>query len=627
MKKKNIAFITLITSISLMIIPSFCMCIVTADPSDHFPLHVTDEVIVNALDFLRVQQSEDDGIGGFIVSSWAAMAIAASGERPEEWGNLIEYLQETIHQLDEDKATDWERMTLAIVCCDRNPREFGGMDFVEQIENFFDGEQIGNEANIYDDVFGTLALVASGGKQDSFLIQTVCMHIKEKQREDGGWGDVDSTSAAIMALISAGEPASSASIRQSLAFLKTAQDESGGFQSWGTVNAASTAWAVSALVAAHEDPTSQAWKQNEKTPVDFLIDLQEPDGSFKWTVEQRRNPEWMTSYVLSALLGKPYPVITCAVSSSEEEEWTGSVRIEGSDTTIWTGEVTVGSSVIYAYNVSSGATEEFVIPYPSILGTLDSASQIGGFSYVVHYYPDWDAFYVQAIENDEDWWHYWADYSLPMVGAGQYHLSEDDHEILWGYLEDWYAQALRIFVDKESVHPSMPVTVTVTNETLSPVEEAVVTIDGINYVTDEQGEVSIYVTTEGSYDIGAEKEGYVRSELLTLVVELKVDILQPEENAFYFNNRKNPLPWKGIFIIGFIDVTVYADEEVSYVEFYVNDEHLSTDTSSPFAWRWNERSLFTKTLHLKGYLSDGTCIEVERDVFMINLFPRLHPEM
>jgi len=36
--------------------------------------------------------------------------------------------------------------------------------------------------------------------------------------------------------------------------------------------------------------------------------LQQDDGSFKWNENSSKNPEWMTSYIIPALLGKHYPV-------------------------------------------------------------------------------------------------------------------------------------------------------------------------------------------------------------------------------------------------------------------------------------------------------------------------------
>jgi len=633
MKRIIATFMVLLICVTLINIPTDIFCSVTADPSEDYPYQPTDEIIIQALDYLRIQQSVDGSIGGFAVTSWAAMTIAASEEDAHDWGNLVEYLRENADRIDDDKATDWERQVLAIVACEENPRDFGGIDYIAKVESFFDGEQIGHLANLYDDFFGILALIASGIEKDSSIIQTVRIYIKQKQHENGGWGDVDSTAAAIMALIASGEHSSSVSIMNALSFIKTTQVESGGFQSWGTANAASTAWAVSAIVAAQQDPTSEDWNKNDNTPIDFLISLRQENGCFNWAEGQSMNPEWMTSYVIPALLGKSYPIKIYESNGGgggnnggNEDEWTGNIRIEGKENTIWNGEITVGNSTITAYNDSSGQMEDYFIPYPSVLGALDEASQEGGFSHYVIYYPSWDAFYVQTIAGDSDWWHYWVDYELPMVGAGKYELTEDDNEILWGYLEDWNAKALRISIDKKSVHPSTVFIVTVTNVTLSPVEDALVYVDGMEYFTNQNGEVSISIDEEGTYEIYAEKDGYVRSDRATILVEKKIEIIHPEDNSLYFNNRKTNLPWRGILIVGFLDISISAHEDVVRVEFYIDDEFGYEDTSSPFSWRWNERSLFKKKILVKAHLVDESIIVTSKEVVIFNLFPRLHPE-
>lgn len=304
MKKIFATLIVLLISMILLNIPVDIFNTASADSGESYPFQPTDDIIIEALGYLRSQQATDGSIGGFSVSSWAAMAISAAEEDPHDWRSLVEYLRENADRIDENKATDWERQTLAIVACDENPRSFGGIDYLAKVESFYDGVQIGSLVNLYDDFFGILALVSGGIDKDSSVIQTVRAYIKENQNEDGGWGDVDSTATAVMALITAGEDSNSGCITDALSFMKTNQAESGGFQSWGTANAASTAWAVNAIVATGRDPTSSEWRINGDSPVDFLLSLQQENGCFNWAVNQNMNPEWMTSYVIPALLGK-----------------------------------------------------------------------------------------------------------------------------------------------------------------------------------------------------------------------------------------------------------------------------------------------------------------------------------
>jgi hypothetical protein len=629
----------------LMNIQANVLISVSADPGENYPYQPTDDVIMKALEYLRNRQAGDGSIGGFSVSAWAAMAISSAGEDSHAWGDLVGYLRENADRLDDTMATDWERQTLAIVACNENPRNFGDIDYVAKVESFYDGTQIGSYANLYDDFFGILALISGGVDKDSSIVQTVHSYIKEKQNENGGWGDVDSTAAAIMALIVAGEDPDSGCVTDALSFMKTTQTGSGGFQSWGTTNAASTAWAVDAIVSTGRDPTSDEWRNNGNSPIDFLLGLQQESGCFNWAVNQTMSPEWMTSYVIPALLGIPYPVRinesdggTGDNNDGDDENgnnngwagyWMGSIRIEGKTDTIWNGEVTVSNSTITALNDSSGEMEDYYISYPSVLGALDEASQEGGFSYYVIYYPSWDAFYVKTIANDSDWWHYWVDYTLPMVGVGAYNLTEDNREILLGYLENWTACALRITAEKHTVNESEEFMVRVCNETMYPVRGAFVFVDSLVYnKTDTNGNAIIHIDTAGEYKIYAEKDGYVRSGKASVHVTAKkiVEIVKPADNAFYLWNRKTGIRIQKILIIGPIDIQVSTTDDVEKVEFYVGDMLKYVDTERPFTWRLNEQTFFKKEMiKVKAYTNDNDSIyKIQNLIRYIDSLPENH---
>lgn len=640
MRKESIVAMVVILGLMLVNIQTNILSSVSADPNGDYPYQSTDEVVVNALQYLRSRQAGDGSIGGFSVSAWATMALAAANEDAHEWGNLVNYLHNNVNRLDGNTTTDWERYTLAITACNENPRNFEGIDFVTKIESFYDGTQIGNTASLYDDDFGILALISCGVDANTPLVQQVKTHILSQQQENGGWGDVDATSAAVMALVAAGKNPQSASLTDAVAFMKTKQTESGGFQSWGTANAASTAWAIDALVAVGQDPTSETWKNNGTSPVDFLISLQRPDGGFNWAVGQNMNSEWMTSYIIPALLGKPYPTKIYKSDNGDNNDgddttapvgtWTGMIRIEGKNSTIWSGIVNVSESTITAFNESSGHMETYDIPYPSVLGALDEAAGIGHFSYYVIYYPSWQAFYVKTIGNDSDWWHYWVDFTLPMVDAGHYELTANNKEILFGYLENWTAHALRITVDKENINVSEEIHVQVFNETLAPVENALVYVGSTSYSTDENGNVTLAISNPGKYKIYAEKNGYVRSEKVMIQVKKSVEIIKPDDGAVYLWNQKTKIPCKTILIVGQIDIEVNAADSVQKVEFYVNGELRFTDNEPPFTWRLNSRAFGKKmTVQVIGYtFTDKALLRLydsdEKEMMVFNCFPLLH---
>lgn len=306
MQNKSITFLIVMLSILIVNVNSNYM-ISSAEYDYDFSHSSYDAQINNALDFLQEQQANDGNIGGFAVSAWASMAIASAGEDPNDWSKLVSYLEEKTNLLD-DKATDWERQTLAIVACNKNPQNFADTDFVKKIISFYDGNQIGSTGNLFDDYFGILALISAGVDKNESIIQNTRSYIISKQNSNGGWGDSDSTSAAIMALIAAGEDKNAIVITNAFSFLKTLQTADGGFHSWGNTNTASTAWVVMAINSIEGNPASNEWEKNGNTPLDYLLALQQEDGSFNWTASRRNGPEWMTSYVIPALLGKTYPI-------------------------------------------------------------------------------------------------------------------------------------------------------------------------------------------------------------------------------------------------------------------------------------------------------------------------------
>ena len=161
-----------------------------------------------------------------------------------------------------------------------------------------------------------LGAAALGEEIPASAIEALLSH----QGEDGGWewqagfgADTNTTAVAIQALIAAGHPADADEITAALAFLKSAQNETGGFvydpktPEYGA-DANSTAYAIQALRAAGVDPTTEAWTAGGFTPVRFLLGLQLADGSFEWQPNTGSNL-MATAQAVPALLGQPYPVV------------------------------------------------------------------------------------------------------------------------------------------------------------------------------------------------------------------------------------------------------------------------------------------------------------------------------
>lgn len=496
-----------------------------------YPLTTSDAEVTDALNYLRTQQGTDGSIGDFATSAWAMMAIAASREDPHDWKvdtnpSIVDYLASNAGSA--STATDYARMLLAIAAANEDPASFGGMDFASLLQATYDGTQIGDSSLLNDDFWGVLGLIAAGEDPTSAIIADSVSFILSNQGDDGGWSwgvgqtsDVDDTAAAIMALIAAGQPTSSQAITDALAYIKSTQMDNGGFESWGSTNSATDSWGIDGIVAADEDPTSTGWVSVAgNDPVDDLLTFQNPDGSFNWTVATPSNKELMTSYAITALLGAPYPV---AVLQAQEGV-TVNVRIEGQNGTVWSGAVTVTESTI----IDDQGGQHY-LDQPTALGALDEASQAGGFPYVVQ--DTAYGLYVYSINGEEPaglaGWMYRVDSYSPMVGAADFILDETTppnpphQEVLFAYSE-WGQTPLEVEVDDTTPSVDDTFTVTVTQysddtNTWSPCDGATIHADQ-DYTTDQDGTVAITIDVDMTIEVYAEKEGFIRSNRVTVTV-------------------------------------------------------------------------------------------------------------
>jgi len=311
-----------------------------------------------ALKFLQAKQTPSSGsIGSFSTSAWAVLAIAAAREDPRErklYGrSLVDYL--AAHPLlpynDFVIATfeDCARTLLAIsVLGDIDPTNFGNVNYLTMVKSYHDGVQFGDPVSVNDDALGILALTACGDRSAAERINKSRGYIVSHQNEDGGWSriienhhngnetnetdniidgnttdgnatngnttngnatfevtsDLRTTAFVIQALVAAGEPLDSNITIDALAFLCRNIDSDGGFS-----DAVTTSYAVQAIVAMGENPLE--WRNtsvnDSATPIDYLMSLQQPDGSFNYTTNQSFFPRYTTTKVIPALATCPYP--------------------------------------------------------------------------------------------------------------------------------------------------------------------------------------------------------------------------------------------------------------------------------------------------------------------------------
>jgi len=509
-----------------------------------YPYSNSEQEVSQALEWLRSQQQTNGSIGSFATSSWAVMAIVASGEDPHDWSNggdsIIDYLKKNVDSLNQElnPPAGYSRFILSMVAAGEDPRNVNDTDLVATLESFYNGTQFGDPSLLNCDFWAVIALTSAGIDKNDEKIQNATAFIKSNQNEgDHGWSwgvgmdsDVDSTAAAIMALISAGESQSSINITNGLEYMKSKQISNGGFDyGWGN-SAASDSWAIQAIVAAGQDPIGANWTKEGKNPIDDLLSFQNQNGSFN---DYNAAPDsWTTSSAIPALLGKPYPIF---METSIDQVY---LRIEDQNSTLWKGWIDIPQWVtIEAYN--SGKTYD--LDGNNVLSILDKASEIASFEYQVsdQWYPD-IGFYVESIAGHQAeglyGWLYLINFSSKEVAMDAYEItSSDEILIYWGAI-DMKPLKVNINPTEVAINESFTVTVTCFNESNSewvPLEGATIHIND-EFITDSEGKVTIALTESKVYDIYAEKWGETMEEqfIRSDIGQVGVGVPIPEFNQY-----------------------------------------------------------------------------------------------
>ena len=275
--------------------------------------------VQKALDYLKGRQKSDGGfteqgtVSSDELTAWVIAGIKSAGVDPSSWHKSgkspIDCL--AAHAKGWTKLTDLEKACLAVSSAGADPRSFGGRNLVADIKSraAADGH-IGGMVN--EHCWGIIALAAAAEP----LPVGAREWLVARQNIDGGYGfssdsgsDPDDSGAALQALIAAGEDAKSNPVSRVISYLHFCQAPDGGFSfQTDESNVGSTAWAVQGMVAAGQNPRSDAWKSGGKTPIDYLSGMQQSDGHFRFCKSNDTNLVWMTAETIPALMGKAYPL-------------------------------------------------------------------------------------------------------------------------------------------------------------------------------------------------------------------------------------------------------------------------------------------------------------------------------
>lgn len=293
-----------------------------------------------ALTWMQEQQSINgswDGDVGHTID--AVLAYAAAGYDPDtvmatgSVTSAVDYLEANAAGYAGAGAQKAGKLALVAEIVGGDASNFGGVDLIDLLTNTYYSvtlQAFGVSTDTYQQVFPILGLTAANVPLPAGVTTTLAT----LQRADGGWKldlgpspfnltGPDHTGIAMQALLAGGGKVSDPVMISATQYLADQQLE-GGWGSWGTVNANSTAYAMQGLLAAGEDlgSAASAWRQDGRGPYDALTSFQKPDGPFVWACAPFGYTDngLATWQAVPALLGVSYPFTPGALAPFDPVE-------------------------------------------------------------------------------------------------------------------------------------------------------------------------------------------------------------------------------------------------------------------------------------------------------------------
>jgi len=94
----------------------------------------------------------------------------------------------------------------------------------------------------------------------------------------------------------------------------------------------------------------------------------------------------------------------------------------------------------------------------------------------------------------------------------------------------------------------------------------------------------------------------------------------PRQGHLYLYGNEVMSTWFGrTIVVGPVEVSATTSEDITTVEFHVDGELQHTATEQPYTWRWDQRSLGSRTLTIVGHRQGGGTSEHSIQVLYFNL--------
>ncbi|MBM7853919.1 hypothetical protein JOC37_000284 [Desulfohalotomaculum tongense] len=413
---------------------------------------------------------------------------------------------------DNSQAVDYASAILGLISAGKDPQSYTDpegrqINLVQRlVEMQRDDGGFGGYIN--NVIYSILALDKAGA---DYRAEDAVRYLINQQRDDGGFslsgatGDPDVTGMALMALANhTGLDGVNDAVDKALNFLHAVQLETGGFASYGNENAESTAKVIQGLVACGEDV--RQWNKNDHNIIQALFNFRLADGSFSHLVGGASS-EMATRQVLMAvadLINSGYSDFQLEAEEKQSDDAENSnpevsIRVEGADSTLKKGTVTVDGTALDALKELVG---EDNIGYnqwgmvDSILGESGQANVVEGINTYWKYY---------VIRDGE------IDTGAFSSGPGSYSIQDGDEVVFYIGACDAVTWADKTYIPVINISPSEPevgqtVTMSVYGEyydwskndfSIIPVDPVTVDFNGKVYTTSDS-RVQIPLETAGT---------------------------------------------------------------------------------------------------------------------------------
>lgn len=265
-------------------------------------------------------QEQDTLSAGSVGGEWSVIGLSRAGLLSDAAAQSYEQTAEDYVKqagsvrLHHAKSTENSRTILGLTAAGYNAANVAGVDLTAGLTDMAYLRAQGTNGPIW----ALIALDCHGydipqcaDGEEQVTREGLVAEILSYQCSDGGWAlmgdesDVDLTAMALTALAPYQEETDvKAAVEQALTFLSAAQQDDGGFMSWGAANSESCAQVIVALTALGIDPAADArFTKAGGTAIDALCAFACEGGGFRHSDEQTE-PDGMATeqgfYALAA---------------------------------------------------------------------------------------------------------------------------------------------------------------------------------------------------------------------------------------------------------------------------------------------------------------------------------------